>query len=318
MLQLSVIIPCYNVEQYISRCLESLLKQDLSQDLYEIVIIDDGSTDKTIELASGYAGTHANIKIVSQENQGVGIARNTGLSVAQGKYIWFVDADDWIKLDSLKTLIDTANDQNADLIRFEYKRVWEYTGNTPLVKEVGKKIVFGKTRMLRKKVKRKFFLFCHLLKRDLIIQHSISFPSIRMCEDVPFLAAYIRHAKKMVFVDIEIYFYFNRPGSLSNTFDLEHAMDILVAHEQMYNLLKTSETNWALNHYLNRVVMIRVIDVFRRSRSLSGEEKTYLVEYFKKSPLCKFPVIWLGISLRKIIAGYKIKYDPLKFLMSKE
>ena len=93
--KISVIIPCYNVENYLDKCIESILTQTLSD--IEIICINDGSEDNSLELLNNYASSDKRFTIINKKNEGVGIARNTGLAIAKGEYIYFVDPDDWIE-----------------------------------------------------------------------------------------------------------------------------------------------------------------------------------------------------------------------------
>ena len=93
---LSVVVPCYNVEGYLSRCLSSLVHQDIDGSAYEVIAVDDGSTDSTGEICDRYAKEYPQVKVVHQANRGVGAARNAGLDLARGKYLLFVDADDFM------------------------------------------------------------------------------------------------------------------------------------------------------------------------------------------------------------------------------
>ena len=95
-LLLSIIIPAYNVEKYIGECLDSLTRQNFNASLYEVIIINDGSTDSTEKIALEYSSKYNYIKVFSQTNQGVSIARNTGLKIATGKYVTFLDSDDFV------------------------------------------------------------------------------------------------------------------------------------------------------------------------------------------------------------------------------
>lgn len=93
---ISLILPAYNVEKYIETCVQSCEQQDLSKESYELVIVNDGSTDDTPEIIRTLSVTYSNIKVVSQQNQGLSMARNNGFKEATGKYIWFIDSDDII------------------------------------------------------------------------------------------------------------------------------------------------------------------------------------------------------------------------------
>lgn len=107
---LSFIIPVYNTEDYVADCLDSLLKQDIPADEYEIICINDGSKDSSLDILNKYALAHSNIYVIDQQNSGVSVARNVGLEYANGDYIWFIDSDDLIKqncLNEIKTIIST-------------------------------------------------------------------------------------------------------------------------------------------------------------------------------------------------------------------
>ena len=93
---LSIVVPVYNAETYIKQCLDSLLEQDTEQEKYEIICINDGSTDDSLRILEEYAKKYDNIRLIDKQNEGVSVARNLGLEKACGKYVWFVDADDWI------------------------------------------------------------------------------------------------------------------------------------------------------------------------------------------------------------------------------
>ena len=116
MIKLSIIIPVYNVEQYIEKCLLSCLSQDIPHNEYEIIVVNDGSPDGSLAIAERIAKSATNITIISQENGGLSAARNTGISVAKGDYIWFVDSDDWIETNCLKQLTDTLYNEKLDAL----------------------------------------------------------------------------------------------------------------------------------------------------------------------------------------------------------
>ena len=116
MIKLSIIIPVYNVEQYLDKCLQSCLAQDIPYSEYEIIVVNDGSPDGSLAIAERIAKSATNITIISQENGGLSSARNTGMSVAKGDYVWFVDSDDWIETNCLKQLTDTLYDEQLDAL----------------------------------------------------------------------------------------------------------------------------------------------------------------------------------------------------------
>lgn len=115
-MKISLVVPVYNVEQYIERCLRSCLEQDIPQNEYEIIVVNDGSLDRSITIAEQIAATGTNITIISQENSGLSAARNKGLSLAKGEYIWFIDSDDAIKENCLKSIVEQCYSQDLDLL----------------------------------------------------------------------------------------------------------------------------------------------------------------------------------------------------------
>lgn len=115
-MKLSLIIPVYNVEQYLEKCLRSCLEQDIPRSDYEIIVINDGSPDGSLAIAKRIASEAENIRIVSQKNGGLSAARNTGLSIAKGDYVWFIDSDDTIKENCLKSIVEQCFSQELDLL----------------------------------------------------------------------------------------------------------------------------------------------------------------------------------------------------------
>ena len=116
--ELSIVIPAYNAERYIEECLRSCIDQDLDCEKYEIIVINDGSTDRTEEIAAGLAERHSNIKILSQENRGLSVARNAGIDAATGKYILLLDSDDFLANNCLGNIVSRCTEDNPDMLRF--------------------------------------------------------------------------------------------------------------------------------------------------------------------------------------------------------
>lgn len=130
---LSVIIPAHNQEAFIRQCLDSVLTQQSFDDL-EIIVIDDGSTDRTPEILSEYSAKHANIRVLSQTNSGAGAARNLGLASANGKLVHFMDADDWLEPNAYRKLVEAQKKSDADVVVFLYNRYDQKTKKTTMVR----------------------------------------------------------------------------------------------------------------------------------------------------------------------------------------
>ena len=133
-LQLSIIIPVCNVEEYIGPCLESIFRQGLSDDDFEVIIINDGSTDGSMDVISNLMNTHHNISIITNsENVGPSVSRNEGMDKAVGKYVLFVDSDDLLMDNGLTVLLKQAIDTDADMVVPDYVRMKDEDIHSPYV-----------------------------------------------------------------------------------------------------------------------------------------------------------------------------------------
>ena len=124
-MKISVVIPVYNIEDYLSECLDSIVNQSLED--IEIICVNDGSTDGSLDILKEYESKDSRVKIISQENKGIGNARNTALEYAKGEYVYFIDGDDTLELDALERLYDLNIEKNADFIIF---KISNFNGET--------------------------------------------------------------------------------------------------------------------------------------------------------------------------------------------
>ncbi len=125
-IKLSIIVPIYNVENYLPRCVDSLLDQDLVKAAYEIILVDDGSTDASATIADAYAAQFGNVRTIHQFNMGLSAARNAGLRIARGEYVQFVDSDDYLESCVLGSLLAKMDTEHLDVLRFDYQNVDEH------------------------------------------------------------------------------------------------------------------------------------------------------------------------------------------------
>lgn len=121
MIILSIIIPVYNVEKYVRKTLESIFESTLPKSGLEVIVVNDGTKDNSMSIVNEFAAKFDNLKIINQENQGLSVARNTGLKAARGKYVWFVDSDDWVEYDSLPFLLKHLEHSDRDVLMFKIR-----------------------------------------------------------------------------------------------------------------------------------------------------------------------------------------------------
>ena len=170
----SVIVPVYNVKKYLATCLDSLLDQGLSEKEYEIIIVNDGSNDSSLEICKQYEKNHSNIALYSQNNQGVSSARNNGLSKARGEWVMFVDSDDFVCKNSLQYLLQNYCSDDYDGIRF-----WTRIMSDALVDK--KQICDGEVKFLGcgydfiKKYGLETFCYTTLYRKSFLESHRVFF-----------------------------------------------------------------------------------------------------------------------------------------------
>ena len=207
--KISVIIPVYNVEEYLPRCLESVCNQTLPD--IEIICINDASPDNSLEILKTYANRDARIKIIDfKENQGVSIARNTAINQAQGEYIGFVDPDDWVDLDFYENLYNKALKNKADIVKADIKEI--------CMNNTIKKDIFNINQKLQDS-KWHFFTFFWdaIYRKNLILENRISFdPKLTNGEDGVFLTETLSKAQKIYHIDNTYYNVFKRENSASS------------------------------------------------------------------------------------------------------
>ena len=238
MVKVSVIVPIYNTEKYIEKCLNSLVNQVL-QDI-EIICVNDGSTDNSMITVRRYANKDSRIKIIEQENLKQGAARNNGTSIASGEYIGFVDSDDWVDLDYYEKLYNAAKKYNSDLALGTNVR----TGK-------------GKTKKRLNITEEKFvtsmqekFDICNLHKDacptnkiyryEFLKENNITWPEGCVCEDKMFSTQAVYYANGIVSVPDIHYFYFRRPNSTVKTKKSRKKYDDRdEARKQVLNFLKS-------------------------------------------------------------------------------
>lgn len=123
MKQLSIIVPIFKVEKYIRRCLESIFRQGLNDDVFEVIIVNDGTPDRSMEVIADIIQQHQNITVINQENQGLSVARNNGIEQARGEYILFIDSDDLLIDNTLPYLLDKALSSQANLVVADFVKM---------------------------------------------------------------------------------------------------------------------------------------------------------------------------------------------------
>ena len=207
--KVSIIVPVYNIENYIRVCVESILDQ--TYESFELILVDDGSPDNCGRICDEYAEKDVRIKVIHKENGGLTSARNAGLSVAKGDWIMHVDGDDWIEPDMIESLIEAAKATEADLVFSDFIKYGPNAGNNQLPSWNSDKI----DSMSRYIAYVMTTIWGSIAKRSLYIDHSLKSPEgINYCEDFHLIVRLCHFAKKIVNVHKPFYHYRYRPTSI--------------------------------------------------------------------------------------------------------
>lgn len=222
---LSIVVPVYNAELYLEECLHSLFAQDLPASDYEVVCVDDGSTDKSGEILRVFSEKHPNLRVITQENSGVATARNTGLSAAQGDYIWFVDADDLIQTNILEKLRGITGAEDCDQLvvgGFQFEQVL-----------TSQQMALGRQGNLPDNVPGPgAVVWRSLIRRNFLVAHQVNFrhPELTHGEDGQFMFELsLEHPTARTIRDT-VYFYRIRPGSAETADSAQAREKMLRSH----------------------------------------------------------------------------------------
>ena len=205
--KVSVIVPVYNVEEYLERCLDSLVNQTLKD--IEIIIVNDGSTDGSKEKIQKYINTYKNIVYLEKKNGGLSSARNYGIPYAKGEYIGFVDSDDYVELTMYEKMYNKAIEEKSDMVECDF--IWEYPNKKR--EDIGKVYSSKKEAIIEARV----VAWNKIIKKDIIEKTKITFPEGLRYEDIEFFYKIVPYLDKISFVKETLVHYIQRESSIANT-----------------------------------------------------------------------------------------------------
>lgn len=232
---ISVIMPVYNLEAYLERAIESILGQTYSH--WELILVDDGSSDRSGELCDKYSEKDSRIRAFHQENHGAAAARNRGVQESAGAYIAFVDGDDWVSDDYLEFLMDLLKRTHAKMAACGYQKV--FSAEEPLSgKEEGELRVFSAEEALRSMLYRKVmtnFPCVKLLERQVAVENP--FPEGRLYEDLAVVYRWYARGN-VAYHPAQKYFYLQRPGSSMHSRFEMRKWDLIVISEEIQRFIQ--------------------------------------------------------------------------------
>ena len=264
--KISVVIPVYNAEKYLAQCLDSILGQSLSD--FEVICVDDGSTDGSSRIIAGYAAHDERIRILSQTNSGAGVARNIGLAAAAGEYVLFLDADDWFEPRYFESAVGRIEADDADICICGYESFDNSTGKILASNWEKKKELLPAASFSPEEHAERVFQFIDgqvwdkLYRRSFLERSGIKFPALRAAEDTAFAYRTFLLAKRITALpQVMVHYRLNRAGSVSRSFtdnmsapfdSFEIIYDFLLERDLMLRY-ERSFKNWAMEYLVWQV-----------------------------------------------------------------
>jgi glycosyltransferase involved in cell wall biosynthesis len=251
---ISIIVPFYNVENYLVRCLDSIVNQTYKN--LEIILVNDGSTDSSLDICKRYSKNDSRIKIVNKKHGGVSSSRNAGLDAVTGEYIGFVDSDDYIDENMYMELYNNLIENNCDIATCYFCRVYGDEFYTDYNFEFDKRIFNReeaiKSILLDKELR--VYLWTKLYSKKAF--DNVRFPINREYEDIDVSISTLEKVDKVVFINKILYFYVNRESSIDNNYNDKNVKDSLEMAYKRYKYVKDNYSDLSLYNIISMITRI--------------------------------------------------------------
>lgn len=317
---ISVVVPIYNVEKYLDKCVNSLLNQTIKN--IEIILVDDGTPDNSGKIADEYERKYDNIKVIHQKNSGLGPARNTGIENATGQYIGFVDSDDWVEKSMYERLLNKAKENNADIVFGGHKDV--ISGKIARIKPhpLAGKTILEKEKIL--KIRKNLFghsvddtdleaypmrVWTGIYKREFLLNNNIRFENI-LSEDTIFNLPAYKYAEVIAFTGDTDYCYRqdNQP-SIMKTFSEKKIEQYIEFLNKLNNIAIQEDQDAMLRVKRMSIDYERLYIGIVSESNLTTKEKKYQISKYAKSPVIN--QLWKGYPINRLPLQQRIFYYML-------
>lgn len=323
MINLSVIIPVYNGESYVTRCLTSIFSQTNFDFTFEVIAVNDGSKDNSLALLNSIKESYRNLYIFDQNNGGAGSARNIGINNAKGNFIWFIDADDYIQPNAFSVIQQfiLKDDFCAATLGFNYYNVTSAGVLQPDKDSDHKDVeIFNGLEYVKQSSKKPYFLWVLIYNKKFIDIHNLRFiEGIKNLEDLEFSLRYFSTCANIVYVNKRLYNYFENTSSTSRNSSLDNlnklACDSHVVHRSLYKIVcHNKQTNDEICEVLNRSIVGFFYSLYKFNYSFS-DLKSYYNKY-KSEKLLPTKIINknLKFAIFEFIVNAKYIYLAASFI----
>lgn len=329
--KVSVIVPIFNVEKYLNACIDSIVNQTYKN--IEIILVDDGSKDNSPVICDKYTKTYNNIITIHKSNEGLGLARNSGLKIATGKFVTFVDSDDFLKKNTIEELVKKVLITGSDTVIGGFERVTD-DGKILFVERYDEKVYSGADVLTcffphllgslpNKKDSMRPSVWNALYNLSIIKKYEIKFPSERefITEDMIFDMYYYKYAKKVCITSNSNYIYRYNNASLTNKYKSDRFDKIKYLYNFVFDFFKNNSDECYLRAKRQFFVYLRMCIKQERKSKLSiicslKNIKKICNDKFTKDVISEYPVNKMGIKQRCFIYFVKHKWVLLLYYLS--
>lgn len=319
-MKLSIILPIYNVELYIGDTLKSIYSQKIDETLFELIAVNDGTPDNSMKIVNEFANVHNNLHIINQENQGLSCARNTGLNLAKGDYIWFIDSDDTLEKDSISKVIQNIQSTpDIEIWGFNIIRVQEINKEEKVEHIILQKKNFNlyNVSLQTKKIIHKTHIAPvqrFIFKHSFLTKNGITFYPKIYHEDIEFMSRAFFLTKQIKFINYAPYRYLVRnTGSIMSSVNMKSVRDKMTIALELNKYKK----EYALNHfekaYFNDIALYLIRSLLKYPHSYETEFKEFINLNHKRIRMILIKGLWANCyfkDIKKCIAaiGLLIKF----------
>ncbi len=295
MLRLSVIVPFYNVEPYIEQCIRSLYDQDIPEEEYEVICVDDCSPDNSREIVKEYQKKHKNLILIEHErNKKLGGARNTGLRAAKGEYVWFVDSDDYIAKNCMGKLLSEAERQDVEVLLFNYQNVQDGKSTVVSYPAIKEGVTDG-IGLLEQIYDGWYYgiptAWNKLYLREFLVKNGLFFEDDVMYEDTDWSLTLLSYVKRISYLPYVAYNYRRNGDSITIASPTAEKMVFTILQQNRCALLYQRLEENKLSKLIRKYVTSQLTCLRLEIKSLSANQKLRYRQLMKNhdiKPLYKF------------------------------
>ena len=315
-MKFSIILPVYKVENYLCPCVDSILNQTYKD--FEVILVDDGSPDRSPEICDDYARKDSRVKVIHKQNGGQADARNVGLEAAQGDYVCYIDSDDFLANEGVLQLLADKTASNPDIVHYKFMEWFESDGHIADCRFDYKVSTVGRTvaEIYCDLVDKDAYYnsaWSKIIRRSLLMDNNIRFEKGIVGEDNEWYYHVVMVAESLILIDEPLYVYRRRQGSTTTSATRKNLIDQLYVLNKWENLLKERKEDaraqvvkcsLAKQYCSALIIYAELTDVSDLYNQL--EEKVYLLNYSKTKRVKMFRLVKTIFGLKGLILGLKL------------